>query len=219
MFNLQKYGKLFGATAREFSSPLARQTWNRLFGSWLPLQREADPLDRTETLLKQLASPSMPADLPFRIRQRIRQERAKAQRATWTWKLQTWLSPIAVPAGVGLLTAVVCFGTFVRIFEIPVQAKSGDVPLALRTPPRLRPTPLVESNNGIDCMKVQLLIDENGRVADFKIIKGKQTPQQLRSLQNLLLFTVFDPATVFGAPTADTVTLALRDGYLKSVSL
>ena len=53
------------------------------------------------------------------------------------------------------------------------------------------------------------------RVAD----NVKQTPEQLRTLQYLLVFTVFDPATVFGTPTTQTVTLALRDGYLTGLSL
>jgi hypothetical protein len=66
---------------------------------------------------------------------------------------------------------------------------------------------------------VQLLIDETGRVVDFSVLKGKQSPQQIRQLEYLLVFTVFDPATMFGRPTSDTVTLAVRDGHVKVVSL
>jgi hypothetical protein len=161
----------------------------------------------------------MPPQLVRSIRQRVAEERRISQRVTWSWRWGTRIEPFAVPASVGLLSALLIFGIFIRTFEVPVQASSNDVPLQIHTPPRLRTTALLETDTGIECMKVQLLIDETGRVVDFSVLKGKQSPQQMRQLQYLLVFTVFDPATIFGRPTSDTVTLALRDGRVKGVSL
>lgn len=175
--------------------------------------------DEIAGLLRQMPVPAMPADLPAAIHRRIAQERRQPQPVPLCWRCKSLLEPFAVPASVGLLSALLIFGVFIRIFEIPVHAGSGDVPLTVRTAPRLRTTALVESDTGIQCMVVKLLIDQNGRVADYQIVKGKQTPEQLRQLEYILVFTVFDPATVFGKPTQVTVTLALRDGYMKSLSL
>ena len=175
--------------------------------------------DEAAAFLRQMPVPSVPANLTADIRRRIAQERRKPQPVPLSWRCKRLLEPFAVPASVGLVSAVLIFGVLIRIFEIPVHAGSADVPLTLRTAPRLRTTAFLEGETGIKCMEVKLLIDQNGRVADYQIIKGKRTPDQVRHLEYLLVFTVFDPATVFGKPTQETVTLAVRDGYVKSLSL
>ncbi len=227
MLNWRKFKQLFTGSVAESVVAFPAQTVERLREKWLgrradqfgASQFDNDGCGRVVALLKQSQPPVMPADLAFRIRQRIARERAMTQRPTWTWRWSNRLAPFAVPAAAGLLSAVVIFGIFVRIFEIPVQANSSDVPLQFRTPPRLLSTALMESYTGIECMKVKVLIDENGRVADISILQGKQTPEQVRNLEYLMLFTLFNPATVFGKPTSDTVTLKLRDGYLESITL
>ncbi len=197
----------------------ARWSVSRILGRVPENSADAWELSEASALLKQLPSPAMPPHLALLVRQRIREERRKNSRPTLLWKLRTEFAHLTVPAAVGLLSAVIIFGSFIRLFEIPVHANSQDVPLALRTPPRPRSGPLVDANNGIDCMVVSILIDQNGRVADFHVVKGKQTPEQMRQLESVLLFSQFDPATVFGKPTPDTVTLKLRDGQLKANSL
>jgi hypothetical protein len=194
-----------------------RRLTSHLFGSALGCGADSDPLD-VSAVLKQLPTPAMPPELTTRIRTRISQERRKRAKVTWAWKLQNEFAHLAVPAAVGLLSAIFIFGICIRIFEVPVRASSDDVPLAVRTPPRLLTNTLIASN-GIDSMVVKILIDQNGRVADFHVVRGKQTPEQMRQLETLLIFSLFDPATVFGKPTADTVTLALEGGQLKGYSL
>lgn len=213
-----EYQRLFAAYLDEFLSGFQLQTTGPHAEKSLGRRQELEELESVGALLRQLPSPHMPADLPFRIRHRISREKSRRQQPTWRWRWGNRVAPFALPAAAGLLSALVIFGALVRTFEIPVQANSQDVPLVLRTAPRLRSIgPLVDI--GIECMVVQILIDENGRVADYQIVKGKQTPEQVRHLQNLLLFSVFDPATVFGKPTAQTVVLALRDVHLKGYTL
>ena len=219
MFAWRKFKRILDALGDELLSWPLRQSFGcpRQSATWG--WEEPEQPDSVSALLKQLPSPHMPADLLFRIRHRISLERARLQQPDWRWRWRNWIAPIAVPASAGLLSALLIFGTFIRVFEVPVQAQSGDVPLGLRTPPRLKSSSLMQPDNGIECMVVQILIDENGRVADFHIVRGKQTPDQVRNLQYLLVFAVFDPATVFGKPARDTMVLALRDGQLKRISL
>ena len=56
-------------------------------------------------------------------------------------------------------------------------------------------------------LTVQLLIDSNGRVADYDIVSGNYTAEDVRNLRSRLLFAVFDPATFFGMPTPGTLIL------------
>ena len=219
MLDWRKYTRFLTGCAGELFPASAQELLSRWAETWLGWRKQDIRWNEVGALLKQMPVPAMPGDLAARIHRRISQERNKAARVTWTWRWKNRLEPFAIPAAAGLLSALFIFGIFIRIFEIPVQAGSADVPLHFRTPPRLRTTALMETNTGIKCMEVALLIDQNGRVADYKILKGKQTPEQLRQLEYLLVFTVFDPATMFGKPTTETVTLALRDGYLKGLSL
>ncbi|MBI4459688.1 MAG: hypothetical protein HY648_06490 [Acidobacteria bacterium] len=162
--------------------------------------------------LRQLPAPPVPADLAFRIRTRISQERGQQQQPGWVWRWANRMEPYTIPVASGVLAALLVFGVLVPTFGIPAPAgfQKDDVPLAFRTPPRLRSNWPVEVDPQVDDLVVKLLIDENGRVADYGIVRGKRTAKDIRAVQNLLLFAVFDPATVFGKPTSDTVILPLR---------
>jgi hypothetical protein len=209
MLHWWKLERALATAWKKFASVYRRQTAGPQSEKCLAWREELEQLDSVAALLKQLPTPSMPADLPLRIRHRISQEQSRSQRPGWGWRWANQVSPFALPAAAGLLSAVLIFGAFIRIFEIPVQANSqlnqADVPIGLRTAPRLRSIGPIEFDRAMQCMVVEILIDQDGRVADFHILRGSQTPEQLRHLENMLLFTVFDPATVFGKPTSDTV--------------
>lgn len=171
---------------------------------------EMRQLSRAGAILRQLPSPPVPADLEFQVRCRISQERALRQQPGWAWKLANTLVPLALPAGVGVLAAVIAFATFLPQLQTPVRAASEDVPMALRTPARLRGPGPIEPETTMEEVVVQLLIDQQGRVADYAIIAGTYTPEDARALRNRLLFTVFDPATVFGRPTPAILFLSFH---------
>ena len=218
MIYWRKFIRYFSDCTRDNPASFERETTPVPGGPW-QVRTDGFASEDVGNLLRKLPTPAMPRQLSRSIRQRVSEERRISQRVTWSWRWGNRIEPFAVPASVGLLSALLIFGIFIRTFEVPVQASSNDVPLQIHTPPRLRTTALLESDTGIECMKVQLLIDETGRVVDFSVLKGNQSPQQLRQLEYILVFTVFDPATMFGRPTSDTVTLALRDGHVKGVSL
>jgi hypothetical protein len=218
MIYWRKFIRYFSDCTRDVLASFKRETMPVPDGPW-QVRASGFASEDVGDLLRNLPTPAMPPQLARDIRLRVAEQRRISQRVTWSWRWGNRLEPFAVPASVGLLSALLIFGIFIRTFEIPVRASSDDVPLQIHTPPRLRTTALLETDTGIECMKVQLLIDETGRVVDFSVLKGNQSPQQIRQLQYLLVFTVFDPATMFGRPTSDTVTLALRDGHVKGVSL
>jgi hypothetical protein len=92
----------------------------------------------------------------------------------------------------------------------PVAPHSKDTPLLLHSPARLLGTGPLELGTKSEEMVVQVLVDSQGRVADYDIVDGTYTPQDVRDLRNRLLFTYFDPATVFGTPKSETLLVSFR---------
>jgi hypothetical protein len=43
-------------------------------------------------------------------------------------------------------------------------------------------------------------VNDQGRVYDYRIISGPDNPSSRAQVENLLLFSIFEPARVFGEP-------------------
>jgi hypothetical protein len=60
-----------------------------------------------------------------------------------------------------------------------------------------------------DSLVVEADIDANGRVQDYRILSAPADTQALLpQLKNMLIFTVFRPATAFGRPTSGRAVLS-----------
>jgi hypothetical protein len=186
-----------------------RSVWTHLYHC-LECRDEVGGIEQLGLSLRRLPAPEPPERLLSDIRVRISQERARQQRPSWLWRLTNQWGYLALPGGAGLLSAVLIFAVFASHFSIPPHPGSGDVPLAMRTPARPRDALLLDLNSTMSDMVVRVLIDQKGRVASYDIVEGSYTPQELRNLRNTLLFAIFDPATVFGVPTADTLIFSYR---------
>lgn len=170
-----------------------------------------DELASYETLgdmLRRVPAPAMPADLEFRVRLRLSQERYRRQRPSFVRTLVEEWRHLAFPGAAGLCSAVLLFMVFASHFTPAVRANSGgDVLLDLRTSARERDSRILDLDSKDGEMVVQLLIDRQGRVADYTILAGNYTPEDVRKLRSNLLFAVFDPARVFGTPVSETLVL------------
>jgi hypothetical protein len=54
---------------------------------------------------------------------------------------------------------------------------------------------------------VEAYVNREGRVYDYRIISGPNTRQSRAQIENLLLFSVFEPARVFGEPVRGVAVL------------
>jgi hypothetical protein len=159
-------------------------------------------------MLRRAAAPAVPLDLEFRVKLRLSQERYRRQRPGLMWSLVQQWRHLAFPGAAGLLSAVVIFFLFASQFTPAVRANGGgDVLLDLRTSARIRNSYLLDLDSTSSDMVVQLLIDRQGRVADYTILAGNYTPDDVRKLRSNLLFAVFDPARVFGTPVSETLVV------------
>jgi hypothetical protein len=119
-----------------------------------------------------------------------------------------------LPATAGLVTAVIFFGVLIGFMAMPMQlsAARDDVPTLLYTPPRLQALPSelgLQSAVNSEPVVVETLVDANGRVQDYRIISGPADAQGLEpQLNNIMIFTTFQPATTFGVPTSGRAVLS-----------
>jgi hypothetical protein len=105
------------------------------------------------------------------------------------------LKPIAVPAAGGMLASFLCFGAIVDTLRVYPQWQN-DIPVGLYTEVAIDDVSPF-SCDGKDVI-VQLTIDQNGEVSDFEVPHGSDSPEEMREIGNLVLYSSFVPATAFG---------------------
>jgi len=115
------------------------------------------------------------------------------------------MQPLAVPAAGGLLSSIVCFVMLADTLGFP-QQKLGvnDIPLGFTTQVQVdQLSPFGYAGRDV---VVELTIDRDGHVANYAA-RGAVTRDDMKQLNNLILFTSFEPATVFGQPTSGKILL------------
>ena len=185
-------------------------------GTCLDCSREYALLKRTQDMVMALGRKPAPAGLALRLRVAISREAAQMRRNSWQSlqvRVENLINAFMVPATAGALTAVIIFGLLIGFFALPSQlrASSDDVPTLLYTPPQLAQSPFASGIGTLnaDSLVVEAYIDANGRVQDYRILSApKDHPSLVPELENMLIFTVFRPATTFGRPMPGKAVLS-----------
>ncbi len=174
-------------------------------------QREWDSLREVQQSLGALGPVPEPKDLLLRIRVAVSQERARSQQSVFSkWNLvwKNTVGPFLLQASAGFASAVLLLGTvvvLVTMFTQPeaVQATT-DVPLGNPTSPKLVSLSSGVSNTDIGTLSgpvvVEAYVNGEGEVYDFRIVSGPDDPATRSQVENLLLFSFFEPARFFGQP-------------------
>jgi hypothetical protein len=164
-----------------------------------------------------------PEDLLLRIRVAISQERAQRDRNRLAGRLTSWqllwrnsFGPFLLQLSAGFASAVLLLGTvglFVGMFAQPEHASAQDEPLGNATAPRYLynagANPDVDQIGTINGpVVVEAYVNGSGRVYDYRIVSGPTDPQTRSEVENLLLFSVFEPARFFGQPVRGLAVLS-----------
>ena len=197
-------------TAREQESVLAH------FESCRQCGAEFESMRELHGALRQLDKPELPARLLDGLRMLALNERLRrlshvgfsARAHRWAGRLQlvfeNLMRPMALPFAGGVLSALVMFAVLVPSLAFPHNFRN-DVPLwVLYTDPALQEMNPVDAGDEI---VVEVTIDERGRVQGYVVTRGQMTPE---IENNLILFSRFAPATVFGRPTWGRVLVSFR---------
>lgn len=180
--------------------------------------REWESLREAQQALAGLGPVAEPKDLLLRIRVAISQERARSRKSIFNTMDLVWrntVGPFLLQASAGLASAVLLLGTMiflVTMFTQPEVAQANtDVPLGNPTAPRL-----VSLSSGVgggvsdlsSPVVVEAYVNDAGEVYDYRIVAGPNDDATKAEVENLLLFSVFEPARFFGQPVRGLAVLS-----------
>jgi anti-sigma factor RsiW len=180
------------------------------FAQWRTMQQS----------LATLGPAKAPADLALRLRVALSHETAQ-NRITWldrselAWK--NTVAPFALQASAGLASAVLLLGTVILLLGVvsaPEQAVANDEPSGAPTTPRFlyasTGSEMQQIPAGADGQPivVQALVNASGDVYDYRIVSGTLSDTARARIENKLLFSKFEPATLLGQPTRGGILLS-----------
>lgn len=156
--------------------------------------------------------------------------------ARWQVRWQNTMAPFLLRASAGFASAVVLLGTAAMLVGAfaspqPVEARSASADpassprflysmVSATTPvsAQMRPASLNESGmrggdraraiQNANAVVVEAYVNRAGRVYDYRIISGPDTPASRAQVENLLLFSIFEPAHAFGEPVRGIAVLS-----------
>lgn len=152
-----------------------------------------------------------PEDMVLRLRVALSQERARKERSRleeWRMVWRNTVGPFLLQLSAGTASAILLLGSvalLVGMVAHPEHASAQDEPLGMATSPRLlyhssaSPDPDDIGAQGQPVV-VEAYVDGSGRVYDYKIVTGPNDAQTRAGVENLLLFSVFEPAKFYGQP-------------------
>ena len=170
---------------------------------------EAGQLENLRALIRVHGRVEPPVDLALSIKLRLSHG---SQISIWNRigvRLDNVLRPLAIPATAGLLATVLTFGVLIHTFVTHTDL-IDDVPVALTTPPRLRISPPIPFNTTEEGLWVETDVDDQGRIVDYRVLNGSLHPGQLSELRQMLVFTQFEQATLFGKPISGRTVINFR---------
>jgi hypothetical protein len=162
-----------------------------------------------------------PSDLAVRIKVAAAQKNSSDTRSRWQRfrdraeiLLDNVFRPVSLPATGGIVSAVFVFLLVLQLMApgITVQANPNDVPLSIMQPAELVALSDAPGNWAPEqhdnelalphALMVDVTVDANGQMMDYQIISGPRTTQMQHELNQMLLFSRFNPMRSFGRPTA-----------------
>jgi hypothetical protein len=176
-------------------------------------------LEETQSLLAALGPVPEPQDLLLRIRVAISHERARRRQTAFSTLNLAWrntVGPFLLQAAAGFASAVLLLGTVIVLagmFTQPENAQAApDEPLGAATAPRFLYLSSVVGGNPIGDVSTPIVIEAYvngaGQVYDYRIVSGPTDEATRSQVENLLLFSVFEPARFFGQPVRGLAVLS-----------
>ena len=175
----------------------------------------SEQLQHLRMLLRDLPAATPPAQVAGRLRVMASHERlrrlnrvdtaARLRHAAGYLKLlgDNLMRPLALPFAGGLASALFLFGMLVPTLLFQFNFRD-DVPTAFYTEPSL-----METGGTMDVNTeavVELTLNERGQVTDYLVARGNlDRNAENNLLANLVLFSSYSPATLFGQPTSGKV--------------
>jgi anti-sigma factor RsiW len=175
---------------------------------------ELEALATSRKLVSSLGVRKAPAELAPKLRMAVAREIASPRGPRLGSMLAGWrevFNGFMVPATAATVTAILAFGLLIEVLVSAPPRGANDVATNLYTPPALASSPFLSTMGAgnTDSIVLEANVDANGRVQDYRILSAPENASELMpELKNILIFTVFTPATRFGRPTSGRVILS-----------
>jgi predicted anti-sigma-YlaC factor YlaD len=175
---------------------------------------ELASMRQTRSLLSLVGRKAAPEDLALRIRLAVSREAAQEKVTAFgrlRFRFENGFNAFMVPATAGLLSAIVFFGLLIGFFAVPRSTNDVQVGTTFYTPPELAISPFgLTDAVASDSVVLEAYVGADGRVQDYKVLSspdGNDNDIDPR-IKNMLLFTIFRPATSYGRPIAGKAVLS-----------
>ena len=157
-----------------------------------------------------------PADLGLKLRLAISHEQAR-RKSSWldslSLKWENAIRPMLVQVSAGFACAVILvggIGLLLGMVAAPEPVMANDEPLGAMTAPHylystVSPGEIISAHDSL--IVVEAYVNAQGRVYDYNIVSGPVDPAVRTQIVHQLLTSVFEPASVFGAPVRSRVVL------------
>jgi hypothetical protein len=199
-------------TGREMQSVAAHlESCRNCAAEWASLRR-------VQSSLAALGPVKEPHDLLLKVRVALSHERARSRRPAfdgWSLAWRNTVGPFLLQAGAGFASATLLLGSvivLVTMFAQPQRVNAMDEPLGNPTAPRLISVSTGAESNEIGDptapVVVEAYVNGAGYVYDFRIVSGPTDDATRAQVENLLLFSRFEPARFFGEPVRGLAVLS-----------
>ena len=176
-----------------------------------PCQRQLHSYISLRSMMASIEPVRPPEDLVMDTRVRLSHARSGGLFDRIEALLVNVLKPVVIPAVSGIALTVLSFGVLFGNIAMNLQAQDSSL-IAMEEPVRITEQTMLSApgNSGSDWLEplsVKANVDDVGRVYDYRIIGGSQTPAVNRWVKNLLYTAQFAPATRLGKPVNSSTIL------------
>jgi hypothetical protein len=174
-------------------------------------------LQDLRTLMRSLPHKAVPLRLASQLQVLASHERARRSTSRWQRYLQparllvnNLMRPIAIPFAGGVSTALVLFSMLTPTLTIRAADARTDVPAYhwLYTQGTIIDTPPFSFQG--EEVEMLLTIDKNGQITDYACPDGTVSRQVMDNIGNSLLFSSFEPPTMFGLPFSGKIRITFK---------
>ncbi len=188
-----------------------------------PCQRQLQTFISMRSLLACVEKPAPPEDMVLETRVRLSHERNNNFFSRLENRLSNALKPVVVPGLLGVSLTIMFFGLLLggltststvmanpgnQWAEQPVFALFKPVQTTDPTLRRLH-SAASDKKKGLDePLMIETHVGNEGRVLDYKVISGEESPETNSWIREVLSLAQFTPATAFGKPVESKIILS-----------
>jgi hypothetical protein len=172
-----------------------------------PCAAELEQYEALQSELHQLSRQRVSAELALRLRVQMSQELHRNLFQRFKVRLENLFRPVWFPSVGGALVALICIVLMLGA-GTPQTSNIPDIPLEL--PPRVQILAPMTFDTGAQPLVLVTYVNAQGRVTKYRILSGQQSPGLIQRLDQMMYYSLFEPATSFGQPTSGQVVLSFR---------